>query len=175
MNNLTLIGQALSFIGASFTLSSIFSKHKKNMILLIMITNLFCALSCLCLGGYSGIVAHLLMATRHALEIKGKLTKNITIFICVAMTILGLAFNKNSWIGIFPITASISFAILAYLIKSVKYMRIALMLKAAQWAIFDFYIKAYPMFVMNIIIFLTAAFEYIRNKNKEIINEAFTE
>ncbi|MGI6523938.1 MAG: YgjV family protein [Bdellovibrionota bacterium] len=170
MNKLFLLGQVLSFTGATFLLFSIFSKNKKKMITLISLTCTFCALSNLVLGGYSGFIANSSMAIRHILEVTGKLTKTITFAICIVIILFGLYFNKNSWIGILPIIASVSLIILTYYVKSVQNMRAVLMLSVFLWGIFDFHIKAYPAFITDVSTFLTSAFAYIKNinGNKEV-------
>lgn len=161
-----ILGQILSFIGVFFTLVSIFGKNKKNIVAVLLIGNIFYALSFLMLGGYSAFTSILILMIRNILDLKGKLNKYNISLICIGIICLGICFNKNSWFGILPITATVSFIVLASLSKSAQHMRLTFISVYAQWIIFNFHIKAYPMFVMDIITLTTTTIEYFRRKNK---------
>ncbi|MGI6680117.1 MAG: YgjV family protein [Bdellovibrionota bacterium] len=158
----------LSAIGVFFSIVSIFGKNKKNMVAFILLNDSCYALSYLVLGGYSGFTSTAVLIIRHILDLKGKLTKFNTFLICTGIIFLGILSNENSSLGLLPITAEVSFAILAYLVKSSQGLRIVYIFATVQWAIFDFYIQAYRTFLMDIIIIITCALEYLRRKNKNI-------
>ena len=170
-----ILGQILSALAVFFSIVAIFGKDKKNMVAIMLLSDSLYALAYLVLGGYSGFTSAAVLIIRHILDLKGKLNKYNTSAICVVIIFLGILFNENSYLGILPITASVSFVILAYLAKSTQNMRIAIILGFSQWAIFDFYIKAYPLFAMEVITFLTSIFAYIKNINKseEVLNEVY--
>lgn len=165
-----ILGQIFSFLGASCIAYSIFCKNKKNMIVLQLCTNLFCTITNVFLKGYPGIIANFLLTTRHFLELKGKLNKINTTLICVLLITFGLYFNNKGIIGILPIASSVIFVIFTYLVTSVQNMRIVIGTTVAMWAFYDFYIKSYPLFVMdiiNVVISFTKFFQVACKTNKD--------
>ncbi len=167
MGDMTRLGQIFSFIGALFIVASIFSKNKKNMITLQLCTTSICVITTILLHGYSGTVANILNSTRHILEIKGKLTRNNTIAIAVILVVSGLWLNTSGIFGLFAITAATTYIIFAYIIHSVQGMRLLLIASTLQWAFFDFYIKSYPIFVLDCVIIITSLVKYISVKKEE--------
>ena len=96
----------------------------------------------------------------HFLALRFGIT-NIAIFILVydflAFVLqlpFGVFFNNIGWLGLLPIILSIQFTICVYAIKSAQHMRIALIINLLLGMIFDFLIKAYPMFALDIIIII---------------------
>ena len=51
--------------------------------------------------------------------------------------------------------------------KSSQIMRIALLINLSLWLIYDFFIKSYPMFIMDLVIILITIINIIRFHNKE--------
>ena len=112
----------------------------------------FYCLSNLCLGGYSAVVTSALTLTRNVLQIKGKLGRGAAGIICLLMMLVGLLFNNRGWIGLLPISASVIYTLCVYLIRSPQGMRVALLLNLAQYAVFDYTLRAYPAFVSGVVI-----------------------
>lgn len=96
---------------------------------------------------------------------KKKLDKKFTIIICILMTIVGVYFNNRAWLGLLPIIASVQYTMCVYVLKSAQRMRIALIINLLQWMIFDFLVKAYPMFALDIIIIIVTLINFLRFRN----------
>ena len=77
---------------------------------------------------------------------------------------IGVCFNNNGLLGLLPIIASVSYTICIYVLKSAQKMRVALVINLIQWLFFDFFIKAYPMFVMDLIIIIITLINIFRYK-----------
>lgn len=108
---------------------------------------------------------NILTLFRNTLQVKNKLNRNFTIIICLLMIIVGIRFNNREWLGVLPILASVSYTICILVLKSAQQMRFALVVNLIQWLIFDFLVKAYPMFIMDIIIIIITLINIIRYNN----------
>ena len=82
------------------------------------------------------------------------------------MAIVGIIANNKEWLGLLPILASITYTICVYILKSAQQMRIALVVNLIQLMIFDFLVKSYPMFIMDMIIISVTLINIIRHKIK---------
>lgn len=120
------------------------------------------------MGAYSAVVTNVLTLFRNTLEVKNKLNRNFTSVICLLMAIVGLLANNRELLGILPILASITYTICVYVLKSAQQMRIALVVNLIQWMIFDFLVKSYPMFIMDMIIISITLINIIRHKQKRL-------
>ncbi len=159
-----IIGEVFSLLAALSLAYSTFSNKKDRMILWQAINATFYGLSNFFLGGYTAVVTNILTLIRNILQVKGKMNKGVTIIICILMTIIGFYFNKNGILGLIPIIASVTYTICVYVLKSAQQMRVALIINLIQWLFFDFLIKAYPMFVMDLIIIIVTLINILRYK-----------
>ena len=159
-----IVGEIFSLLAALSLAYSTFSNKKNKMILWQAINAVFYGFSNLFLGGYSAVVTNILTLSRNILSVKNKLNKNFTIIICLLMTIVGISVNNKEWLGLLPILASVSYTICVYILKSAQQMRIALVVNLFQWMIFDFLVKSYPMFIMDVIIIAVTLVNIIRYK-----------
>ena len=124
-------------------------------------------LSNLFLGGYSAVISNVLIAVRNILLAKDKLNKWVTSLICVLIITIGIYFNNRGWLGLLPIVASVSYTILMYLVKTVQGMQLALISNLTQWTVFDFLLKSYPMFVMDVVIIGITVRNYLKGRNAQ--------
>lgn len=159
-----IIGEILSLLAALTLAYSTFSNKKTKMIWWQALNAVFYGLSNLFLGGYSAVVTNVLTLFRNVLLVKNKLDKKFTIIICILMIIIGLYFNNREWLGLLPIIASIQYTICIYLLKSAQHMRYALIINLLQWMVFDLLVKAYPMFILDIIIIIVTIINVLRFK-----------
>ena len=160
-----IIGEIFSLLAALTLAYSTFSKKKSKMIWWQAINAIFYGLSNLFLGCYSAAVINILALSRNALVVKNKLDKKFTIIICILIIIVGVYFNNRAWLGLLPIIASVQYTLCVFILKSAQHMRIALIINLLQWMIFDFLIKAYPMFALDIIIIIVTLINFIRFRN----------
>lgn len=159
-----ILGEFFSLLAALCLAYSTFSNIKNKMILWQAINAIFYGLSNLLLGGYTAVVTNILTLCRNVLQVNGKLNKTSTVIICILMIGIGVCFNNNGLLGLLPIIASVSYTICIYVLKSAQKMRVALVINLIQWLFFDFFIKAYPMFVMDLIIIIITLINIFRYK-----------
>lgn len=165
---MVILGELFSLLAALCLAYSTFSTKKNKMIWWQAINAIFYGLSNLFLGAYSAVVTNVLTLFRNTLEVKNKLNRNFTSVICLLMAIVGLLANNRELLGILPILASITYTICVYVLKSAQQMRIALVVNLIQWMIFDFLVKSYPMFIMDMIIISITLINIIRHKQKRL-------
>ena len=158
-----ILGEIFSLLSALCLAYSTFGKTKNKMVLWQAFNACFYALSNICLKGYSAVISNVLTIIRNVLQVKGKFDKKCMIMICILMTLTCLAFNNRGWLGILPITASVSYTVLMYYVKDLRHMQLAVISNMVQWALFDFLIQGYPSFLMDIVIILLS----IKNMKNE--------
>ena len=73
--------------------------------------------------------------------------------------------NNRAWLGLLPIIASVQYTLCVFILKSAQHMRIALIINLLLGMIFDFLIKAYPMFALDIIIIIVTLINFLRFRN----------
>lgn len=159
-----------SGLAAITTLFSSICKTKKNIFLFQCINKIFGVLYTLLLCGYSGMIINILGLVRNFLTLKNKMTKKVQFVLCILMFVIGIVVNNRGILGILPIIASIEYTIMACRNKStVKIVKYALLINMIMWSIYDFIIKSYPTFIMDIIISLICIKSIVEiNKNKQI-------
>ena len=161
-----IIGEVFSVLAALTLAYSTFSNKKNKMMWLQAINAVFYGLSNLFLGGYSAVVTNVLTFLRNVLVAKDRLDGKTTAIICILMVIVGVYFNNMAWRGLLPVIASVQYTLCVYILKSAQHMRIALVVNLLQWVVFDFSVKAYPMFALDIIITVIALINFLRFRNR---------
>lgn len=166
-----IVGEIFSLLAALCLAYSTFSNKKNKLIFWQAVNAIFYGLSNLFLGAYSAVVTNILTLFRNTLQVKHRLNRNFTIIICLLMAIVGIIFNNKAWLGLLPIIASVTYTICVYILDSAQQMRIALVINLVQWVIFDFLVKAYPMFIMDIIIIVVTLINIARYREKKDNNK----
>ena len=157
--------QDLSLLAALTLAYSTFSNKKNKMIWWQAINVIFYGLSNLFFRWLFSSCNKRFNIIKEYSSGKKKLDKKFTIIICILMTIVGVYFNNRAWLGLLPIIASVQYTMCVYVLKSAQRMRIALIINLLQWMIFDFLVKAYPMFALDIIIIIVTLINFLRFRN----------
>lgn len=167
MDKHIIIGEIFSFIAAIFLALSTFRKNKEKMMKLQVIDSLFNAFSNLYLNSLSGFVVNILTTIRNIFNIKNKFNCCYLIIYCIIVLIMGTKANNRGIIGVLPIFASIEYSIFLFKSKNSQIIRYSLILNLIMWMIYDYLIKAYPMFFMDFIIIIITLINAYRYKIKE--------
>jgi hypothetical protein len=64
--------------------------------------------------------------------------------VCSLFIGIGLFTNNRQWIGLLPILAEVSFALIMYFSKTAQQLRYGLVFNLPLWFIHDIYIQSYP-------------------------------
>ena len=167
MNLNILLGELFSFIAAFFLALSTFRTKKNKMLIFQLADSIFNAISNLFLNSFSGFVVNIFTSIRNYLSIKEKFNKRELFFYVILILIIGIKVNNKGIVGILPIIASVEYSLFMHKSKSSQIMRIALLINLSLWLIYDFFIKSYPMFIMDLVIILITVINIIRFHNKE--------
>lgn len=161
-----IAGETLSLLAALALVYSTFTNKKQEMMKWQALNTVFLGFSDWFLGAHSAVVTNVLTFVRNILSAKGKLSKSLTLVICALMIVVGSLFNNRGWLGVLPIVASVQFTLCIYSLKSAQHMRIALIVNLMLWAIIDFLIQAYPMFVADIVIAIVTFVNVLRFRDE---------
>lgn len=151
-------GEVFSLLSSLCLICSTFGKNKNDIVKWQTVNTAFYSLANLFLGGYTAIVSNVLSMTRNVLQLRNALNPKRAAALCMLMAILGIASNNRGWLGVLPITASVSYTILLYYCKSVQAIQAAVIANMVQWAVFDWVICAYPSFIIDCIMVGMSAF-----------------
>ena len=161
-----MLGLICSFLSACCLCCSTFGKKKENILKWQVANTSFAILSNLFLQGYSGMVTNLVCLIRNILGAAGKLTKCNSAILILAIIVCGCAANNRGLIGLLPVLASVEYSIGMYRCRSAQAMRIALAVNVALWAVYDFVIGSYPMFVTDLIVAGSSLINLFRFRSK---------
>lgn len=166
MEILFIIGEIFSFIAAICLARSTFGKTKKDIVRWQITEQFFCLTSNLSLSGYSGAVVNIVSLIRNILSIKGKFNKKLVLPFLLIIVIFGVIFNNRGWVGLIPLIATIEYTIALGIYKKSQNIRLALAINSILWAIYDFVIMSYPIFIMDLIVATLALINYAKHHKK---------
>lgn len=163
---LFILGEIFSFMAASCLCYSTFNKEKKKMVFWQIFDSIFNTISNLFLLSYSGFITCIFTTIRNILEYKKFNSKKVTLFLCILLIILGVIFNNKGIIGLFPLVACIEYTIFMFKANTSQTLRVGLIINLFLWIIYDLYIKAYPMLIMDLIIICSSLFNIVKFRKK---------
>lgn len=162
-----MLGLLFSLLSACCLCYSTFGKRKENMLKWQVANTSFLILANLFLKGYSGMATNLVCLIRNILGAKGRLNRTNTVVLTILIVAGGVAVNNRGWLGLLPVIASVEYSICMYLCKDAQQMRLALAINVALWAIYDFAIGSYPMFVTDLIVAGASLINALRFKHSK--------
>lgn len=132
-----LLGNILSLLGSTCSFISTRAKTYKKTLLIQSLDATFFTLSCLCLGGYSGVVVNAVAILRNVCCACFKPSKWLKIAFVMLTVILGILFMDKAIYGLLPIIASAYYSIVMVTTDDVKKLKIALMINNILWLIYE--------------------------------------
>jgi hypothetical protein len=139
----TLLGNAVSFIAACFTLASSWSRERRKIYL-------FQAAQCLLLAGaniffasLSGVTTCLLCALRNLLLAYDRLTKKRCYLLVLLVTAIGAAANNRGLLGLLPVAATAVYSVVCLRAQKTKAIKLNIVLNLLLWAVYDYFILDY--------------------------------
>ena len=162
--NYIFIANTFSFIWAILLGISTFSGKRNKMLSIQTWDCVFNSLACLFAWSYAGFTTNLISGIRNILNIKGKVTKWLLIFITVLIIIIWIISNQSGIIGLLPPIASVQYTLWSSTTKSAQRTRIWLTINVVMWLIHDIFMKIYPSAIMDIIIIVITTINIFRFK-----------
>lgn len=142
-------------------------KTKKKMIWWQVIEQIFIILSNAFLKSNSGVTIGIAAIIRNILTVKNKFKGLAVVLFLTLTSILGLISNNYGMVGIIPIIATAEYTIALYILKKPRDIKIALVINLIMWAFYDLTIKAYPMFVMDLLVIIITLYNLFKKKHKK--------
>lgn len=169
-----IVGNIFSFLSAVCIAVSVIKKNKNDLIWWQIIDVIFCILSNIALYTYAAMTTNSVALIRNILAYKNKLSKSLTMILCVLCVVVGLWANNRGIIGLFPIIASASYTIFMFTTKNEQQMRWALVSNLILWLVHDVYVQAYPSAVTDLILSIWTAVQIWKygltnNENRRIL------
>ena len=171
-NILTFAGSAIATIAALF-------KAKRRVLLFQSVNHVLEVIAQFITKAYSGMVQEIIALLYGVVILFVKSTKKapkvvVTALCLVAGVVLGVVinvlFSGNVWYGYLPIAAAaiyISFVIIAFFadkdeLKGDLLLKIGLLINAACWSVYGWFVKLYPAMAFNAVAFVFAAISILR-------------
>lgn len=165
MQTYLIVGNIFSLFSAICIAISAIKKSKTDFMFWQIGDTLFGMIANIALSAYAALVISIACLIRNILSYKGRLTKNITIFLVIISIIIGLYANNLGGIGWLPIIASASYTICIYITKNEQQMRWSLTINMILWFVHNLYVQAYPSAIANIILCIWTFVQIYRNRN----------
>ena len=147
-----IIGNIFSFIFAVLFAISVIYEKKKDVIKWQLWDTFFGILSEIVLASYAAVTINVIEFLNDYFCYKDKLTLKKTLIVCSLFIGIGLFTNNRQWIGLLPILAEVSFALIMYFSKSAQQLRYGLVFNLPLWCIHDIYIQSYPAAIADFIL-----------------------
>lgn len=170
-----ILAQVLSFIAMLINIVAVQLKTKKNILLTIVVSNIFFIISYILLEAYMGAIMCGIVAIEiiinTILESKNKSTPKILIIIYIIISIILGSITYTSILDLLPIIASIFF-VFTLIQKKESNVRLLILGNLISWVIYDILVSAYISGIsdfLTIISTVTAIVRYdiLKNKIKE--------
>lgn len=160
-----ILAQISSFISMIVNIIAVQLKTKKQMLLTIIVANLFFVISYLLLGAYAGALIYGILdieiIINMLLENKGKRTPKSLIVVYIIISIIIGIFTFNNVIDILPIIAAIFF-IFTFRCRKEKYVRFLILENLISWIVYDFFVSAYLAVISDVFIAVSTIIAIIR-------------
>lgn len=160
-----ILAQISSFISMVVNIVAVQLKTKKQMLLTIIVANLFFVINYLLLNAYAGAliygILNIEIIINMLFENKGKLTPKWLISIYFFISIIIGFFTFNNIIDILPIIAAIFF-IFTFRRTKEKYVRFLILENLISWIVYDFFVSAYLAVVSDLFIAFSTIIAIIR-------------
>lgn len=157
-----IAGNIFSFLSALCIAISVVKKNKTDLIYWQILDTLFCILASAFLFAYASLVTNSIALVRNVLAYKGKLSNIYTFVLCLVVILVGIYVNNIGIYGILPIAAMVVYTFYLYAAKNEQQMRYAVVINLMLWCIHDFYVKAYPSAVTDILLSLWTVLQIFR-------------
>jgi len=165
---MVVIGNIFGLIGAILMVYSGYIKRKKKIIYVQSIQIFLLIISNIFLKGISGIIINILSFIRNILCYKNRLGFKEKILLTVFGVVFTFIFNNSGIIGILPLISMILYLWFMTINNIIKF-KFLIIVTSILWAIYDFTIKSYFVFLFDVLTILTNIISIFEiNKHKSL-------
>ena len=162
-----IIGNIFSLIFAILFAISVIYEEKKNVVKWQLWDLFFGILSDIVLSSYAAVTTNVIEFLNDLLCYKDKLTLKKTVIICCLFVGIGLYTNNRGFMGLLPVIAETSFAIVMYTSKNAQQLRYGIIFNLPLWVIHDLYIQSYPAAIAEFTLTVWTIIQIFRHRKKK--------
>ncbi|MCR5576948.1 MAG: YgjV family protein [Oscillospiraceae bacterium] len=137
---LLLIGNAVSFAAALFTLASAWSRERGRIYLFQTGQCLLLALANVFFASLSGVTTFVLCAARNYLLARDRFTPRLCVFFAAAVTAVGLAANNRGLVGLLPVVTTVIYTVACLYVRRTRAVKCNIIVNLVLWAVYDVFI-----------------------------------
>ncbi len=178
-NTVLLIANIITFVGTAIATVAALFKEKRRVLLFQSANHVLEVIAQFMTKAYSGMVQEIITLIYNVVILFVKSTKNtpkviVSVLCLVAGLVIGVVinvkFSGNVWYGYLPIAAAAiytAFVIVAFFAdgdeaKGDLWLKIGLMINAACWSAYGWFVRLYPVMAFNGVAFVFAAISIVR-------------
>lgn len=152
-----IIAQILGIIGAGLAMVAAQMKSKKKYLLFYALSYAFFIVNMILLKAYAGAVNCfiLMLLTIISTRYEKKKFPNLLLAIFIVVILIGNIITYNNIFSLLPAVASYIYLIIL-LSKNMKNIRLSTVILRLLWAFYDFIVKAYTTFALDIFSFISS-------------------
>lgn len=135
-----LIGNAVSFTAALFTLAGAWCRDRARIYLwqagqclLLAVANIFFA-------SLSGVTTFVLCTARNLLLARDRFTGRLCVFFVAAVAVIGLAANNRGPVGLIPVVTTALYTVACLYVRKTRVIKYNIIVNLMLWAVYDFFI-----------------------------------
>lgn len=161
--NTILIGNIISFAGASLMVAVGFLRTRKSMLLVQCSMFGLMGAANIILGGLTGAVSSLVSIVRNVLCLKGPLSVPVKLAVIAVQILLSAKVNSLGLIGWLPIISACFYTWMID-VKDETTLKIVLIIAQSMWLAYDLAICNYVAFTFDILTILSNTYGFISLK-----------
>ena len=152
-----ILAQIIGVIGAVFAMIAAQMKDKKKYLIFYAISYGFFIINMILLKAYSGAINCLILTilTLISTKFEKKKIPNLLIVIFAIVILIGNIITYSSIFSLLPAIASYVY-LMILVSKNMKFVRKLTVLLRTLWAIYDFIVRAYTTFALDIFSFISS-------------------
>lgn len=163
-----ILAQIIGVIGAVFAMIAAQMKDKKKYLIFYAISYGFFIINMILLKAYSGAINCLILTILTLISTKFEKNKipNLLIVIFAIVILIGNIITYSSIFSLLPAIASYVY-LMILVSKNMKFVRKLTVLLRTLWAIYDFIVRAYTTFALDIFSFISSIIAIYRLDKKK--------
>lgn len=152
-----ILGNIFDALSSLLIMRSMFSKSKKNMLLIQCLDCVCAIIGNLLLGGWSGAVIITYSLIRNLVCAKYTLSNSISMLFVIASGLLGVYVNDDGFFGLFSVIGTIEYTAFVCFSRKANTLRIGMLINLILYVFYSVAIKSYvvlPIYITIMVIII---------------------
>lgn len=162
-----IVANIFAFLAALFMACGTSLKTKKKIVGALVISDVFFIIANTISWSLSAASVNSLALVRDYLVYQKKMTRQINIFLIIAVIAISLLVNTRGLIGLLPIVATVQYGLVVRRAKYPQLVRLSILIATVLWGIHDISIGLYapaPIYFISTIIIIRNLLQHYRPK-----------